>query len=145
MFIVLGRLGCKQVICLGYVYVLWLFRMLHYTHLCRQCCMLLRSFHFGSSTLLDPSRIILKKQAHHGMHECLSHRSEVPSLVKGDCSETTSPVEQTLHCSLSTCPSSLWTKTPSTGGSIGQASATKTKSMNAAMATLSCSQVLLPF
>ena len=25
MFIVLGRLGCKQVICLGYVYVLWLY------------------------------------------------------------------------------------------------------------------------
>ena len=30
------------------------------------------------------------------MHECLSHRSEVPSLVKGDCSEATSPVEQTI-------------------------------------------------
>ena len=34
MFIEFGRLGCKQVICLGDVYVLWLDPHVAYTHTC---------------------------------------------------------------------------------------------------------------
>ena len=34
MFIVLGRPGCKQIICLGYVYVLWLYPHVAHTHVC---------------------------------------------------------------------------------------------------------------
>ena len=34
MSIVLGRLGCRQVICLGYVYVLWLDQQAAHTQFC---------------------------------------------------------------------------------------------------------------
>ena len=34
VLIVLGRLGCKQIICLGYVYVLWLDPHVAHTHVC---------------------------------------------------------------------------------------------------------------
>ena len=61
MFIVLGRLGCKQVICLGYVYVLWLDPHVAHTHVCagKVACSHDHSI-LAQALMLDSYRFILK-------------------------------------------------------------------------------------
>jgi hypothetical protein len=56
MFIVLGRLGCKQVICLGYVYVLWLDPQAAHTQVCAGKV----ARYFGSSNQLGLIELFLK-------------------------------------------------------------------------------------
>ena len=62
MFIVLGRLGCKQVICLGYVYVLWLDSHVAHTHVCagKVACSYDHSI-LAQALMLDTYRIIIEK------------------------------------------------------------------------------------
>ena len=57
MFIVLGRLGCKQIICLGYVYVLWLDPQAAHTQVCAGKV----ARYFGSSNQLGLIELFLKK------------------------------------------------------------------------------------
>ena len=61
VFIVLGRLGCKLVICLGDVYVLWLDPHAAHTHVCagNAACSYDHSI-LAQALMLDPHRIILK-------------------------------------------------------------------------------------
>jgi hypothetical protein len=61
VFIVLGRLGCKQVIHLGDVYVFWWDPHVAHHTLCMKCRMPSRSLHFGSSTHAWPHIIIFEK------------------------------------------------------------------------------------